>query len=62
MYEGRFNQSFRNSNELQRKIKNVCPEVAHDLTEIRKALKQFFAPGLKVVEGKKGLSIKMLFG
>ena len=37
-------------------------EIAHDLTELRKALKQFFAPRLKTAEGKKGLSIKMLFG
>ena len=40
--------TFGNSNGLKRKIKKVWPEAAHDLTEIRKALKQFI-PRLKAV-------------
>ena len=39
VYEDRFNQSFWNFNELKRKIEEVWSEVAHGLTEIRKALK-----------------------
>ena len=57
VYEDRFNQPFGNSNELKRKIKKVWPEVAHDLTEIRKPLKQF-KPRLKAVEEKKDSQLK----
>ena len=39
---------------------NQFNQVAHDLTEIRKALKQF-TPQLKAIEEKKGQSVKMLF-
>ena len=52
MYEDQFNQPFGNSKELEKKIKKVFPEVEHDLTEIRKVLKQFTA-WLKLVEDKK---------
>ena len=44
-------------NELKRKIKTVWPEIAHDLTEIRKTLKQF-TPRLKAVEEKKDSQLK----
>ena len=49
MYEDHFNQPFGNLDKLKRKIKKVWPEVAHDLNEICKALKQF-TPLLKAVE------------
>ena len=39
VYEDRFNQSFWNFNELKKKIEEVWSEVAHGMTEIRKALK-----------------------
>ena len=52
VYEDQFNQPFGNSKELEKEIKKVFPEVEHDLTEIRKALKQFTA-WLKLVEEKK---------
>ena len=49
VYEDRFSQFFGNSNELKKRQKKVWPQVVHDLTEIRKALKQFTS-SLKVVE------------
>ena len=51
-------QMRKNSKE---KIKKVWPEVANDVPEIRKALKQFI-PRLTAVNEKKGECIKMLFG
>ena len=45
---------------MEKKDKKVRPEVAHDLAEIPKALKQF-TPWLKAVAEKKGQSVKMLF-
>ena len=57
VYEDWFNQHFGNSSELKRKIKKVWPKVMHDLTEIRKALKQF-TPRLKAVEEKKYSQLK----
>lgn len=61
VYEERFGRPFQDVNQLKKKIRKVWPEVANDLTEIRKALKQF-VPRLSAVEEKNGNSIKMLFG
>ena len=47
--------------ELKKKIKKVWPEVASDVKEIRKALKQF-VPRLKSVSENEGSCIKTLFG
>ena len=51
MHEDRFSQPFANSDELKGEIEKVWPEVTHDLSEIRKALKQFTSQ-LKAVEEK----------
>ena len=61
VYEDRFNQPFSNEEELKKKIKKVWPEVANNVPEIRKAIKQFI-PRLTAVNEKKGECIKMLFG
>ena len=45
VYEDRFGQPFKSEDELKKKVKTVWSEVAQDLPEIRKALKQF-APRL----------------
>ena len=58
VYEDRFGQPFKSEDELKKKIKKVWSEVAQDLPEIRKALKQF-APRLACVEKKSGKRIKM---
>ena len=60
VYEDRFGQPFKSEDELKKKIKKVWSEVAQDLPEIRKALKQF-APRLACVEEKSGECIKMIF-
>jgi len=46
---------------LKRRIRRVWPEVAKDIVEIRKALKEF-VPRLSSVYEKYGQCIKMLFG
>ena len=61
VYEDRFGQPFKSEDELKKKIKKVWSEVAQDLPEIRKALKQF-VPRLASVEEKSGECIKMIFG
>ena len=61
MYENRFNRPFANEEALKRRIKRVWPEVAKDIVEIRKALKEF-VPRLSSVNKKDGQCIKMLFG
>ena len=61
VYGDRFNQAFKDENELKRKIKIVWPEVSNDHQEIRKALKQFI-PRLKAVNENDGHCIKMLYG
>ena len=48
VYGDRFNRVFTDVDELKKKIKKVWPEVASDVKEIRKALKQF-VPRLKPV-------------
>ena len=60
VYEGRFNQPFDNEKQLKRRIRTVWNEMATDLVEIRKALKQF-VPRLKQVAEKEGNCIKMTF-
>ena len=55
------NKPFQNENDLKIKIKKVWPEVAKDLVEIRRALKQFI-PRLESVQEKNGECIKTLFG
>ena len=45
----------------KKKIKSIWLEVATEVTEIKKALKQI-KPRLEAVEKKKGHSIKVLFG
>ena len=61
VYADRMNKPFTNEAELKRKIRKVWSEVAGDVPEIRKALKQF-TPRLKAVHESKGDCIKMLFG
>ena len=61
VYEDRFGQPFKSEDELKKKIKKVWSEVAQDLPEIRKALKQF-VPRLACVEEKSGECIEMIFG
>jgi len=60
VYEGRFNQPFENEKQLKRRIRRVWNEMATDLVEIRKALKQF-VPRLREVAEKEGNCIKMTF-
>ena len=60
VYGDRFNKVFKDESELKRKIRKVWPEVASDVKEIRKALKQF-VPRLNAVAEKDGRCIKMLF-
>ena len=61
VHEDRFGQPFKSEDELKKKIKKVWSEVAQDLPEIRKALKQF-APRLACVKEKSGECFKMIFG
>ena len=61
VYKDRFGQPFKSEDELKKNIKKASSEVAQDLTEIRKALKQF-ATRLACVEEKTGECIKMIFG
>ena len=60
VYEGRFNQPFENEEQLKRRIRRVWNEMATDVVEIRKALKQF-VPRLRQVAEKEGNCIKMTF-
>ena len=60
VYENRFNKPFENEDQLKRRIKRVWKDVASDVVEIRKALKQF-VPRLKQVAEKQGSCIKMTF-
>ena len=59
--EDRFNQTFRKSDklkkEVEKEVKKVWREVAYNLTETRKTLKQF-TPRLKVIEEKKDSQLK----
>ena len=60
VYEGRINQPFKNEEEMISRIKAVWKECATNLTEIRKAMKEF--PGrLRAVTECNGNSIKMHF-
>ena len=61
VYKDRFGQPFKSEDELKKNIKKASSEVAQDLTEIRKALKQF-ATRLACVEEKTGECIKIIFG
>ena len=61
VYENRFGQPFKTEDKLKKKIKKLWSEVAQDLPEIRKTLKQF-ASRLACVEEKSGECIKMIFG
>ena len=60
VYENRVNQAFKSEEEVKKKIRKVWPEVASDVMEIRKALKQF-GPRLSKVAEKQGHCIKMIF-
>ena len=62
VYDSRpFNQPFSNEEELKSRIKSVWKDCANNITEIRKAVKQFI-PRLEAVGEKEGESIKMIFG
>ena len=61
VFEDRFGHPFQSKDELNKKIKKLWSEVAQDLPEIRKTLKQF-APRFACVEEKSGECIKMIFG
>ena len=61
VYEGRMNKPFKNEEEMIRRIKSVWNECASNITEIRKAMKEF-VPRLEAVQSNDGYSIKMLFG
>ena len=61
VYENCFGQPFKTEDKLKKKIKKLWSEVAQDLPEIRKTLKQF-ASRLACVEEKSGECIKMIFG
>ena len=60
VYKNQFNQPFENEDQLKRRIRKVWKDVASDVVEIRKALKQF-VPRLKQVSEKQGNCIKMTF-
>ena len=60
VYEGRLNKHFTSEYEMIQKIKSVWKECASNLSEIRKAMKQF-RDRLKAVHDCNGSSIIMQF-
>ena len=61
VYEGRLNNPFKSEQEMISRIKAVWNECASNLSEIRKAMKEF-PQRLKAVKECNGSSIKMHFG
>ena len=61
VYEGRINTPFESEEEMIAKIKSVWKTCASNLTEIRKAMKEFTGR-LQAVQDCNGSSIKMYFG
>ena len=61
VYRGRHCNSFKDLEELRKKIIEVWDECANDLKGIRKAIKQFLLR-LRAVESRDGGSIETLFG
>ena len=61
VYDGRYRYPFATIDEVKRRIHGVWDECATDLTQIRKAMKQFL-PRLEGVGAKEGGSIKTVFG
>ena len=54
------NKQFENERELKKRIERVWKDIAFNLPEIRRAVKQF--PGrLKAVKEREGQCIKMIY-
>ena len=60
VYENRLNKSFENERELKKRIESVWKDIAFNLREIRKAIKQF-AGRLKAVKEREGQRTKMIY-
>ena len=60
VYENRVNKLFENERELKKQIESVWKNNAFNLTEIRKAIKQF-AGRLKAVKEREGQRMKMIY-
>ena len=60
-YENRLNKLFKNERKLKKGIESVWKDIAFNLPEIRRAVKQF-AERLKAVKEREIQCIKMIHG